>query len=499
MGQDLTKSITPPPLSLTQCLVDGQIDIARYIFYRRRIDGMSTNQLSMSLISKNKSTIPYGGTKHKRRTLRSVKRHKLLVRDDNGEVRELLSNDTRWYQLYVQSAPYHKRALSAFRLRFRMPYQSFIALSEDIEGHDLFCRWTKKDAVGEDSSNIKLLLLGCLRYIGRSWTLDDIEEANGISREVNRNFIDTFLEYGSTILYKKWVIDPAANRQTSDQEKLFKMAGFNGCIGSSDATHVGMLSCPAWTHNMHKGFKLNIPSRTYNVTVDHSRKILGSTEGHPATWNDKSLILFDRLISNINQGIIPNDYEFMLYEHDDNGNIVEVCYYGVWFMVDNGYLSWSCTVPPYKDATTYKEIRFSEWLESMRKDVECTFGILKGRFVILRYGVRFQSIVKCDKLWLTCLALHNMLIDIDGLDKNWDTGVPSDWEIISKTYNKKDDRIQTPFAIQRLKRKFYEIVNSEESSSPQDECDNFKIAIVNQKLLKDVIIFSRVCYQSSVC
>ena len=162
------------------------------------------------------------------------------------------------------------------------------------------------------------------------------------------------------------------------------MAGFNGCIGSSDAAHVGMISYTYWAHIMHKkGFKLNMPSRTYNATASHSRKILGTTSGHPATSNDKPLLLFDPLICNVNNGVIPNDFEFMLYERNSDGTIVEVTYKCVWFMVDSGYLSWSCTVPPIKYGTIYEEIRFSEWLELVRKDVECTFGILKGRFTAL--------------------------------------------------------------------------------------------------------------------
>jgi hypothetical protein len=59
----------------------------------------------------------------------------------------------------------------------------------------------------------------------------------------------------------------------------------------------------------------------------------------------------------------------------------------VWFIVNNGYLDWSCTVPLMKHPTSYQQIRFSEWMESMRKDVECTFGILKGRFLLLKYGI----------------------------------------------------------------------------------------------------------------
>jgi hypothetical protein len=79
-------------------------------------------------------------------------------------------------------------------------------------------------------------------------------------------------------------------------------------------------------------------------------------------------------------------------------------------MVDNGYLCWPTTVPPMKDAIIYHDIRFSKWLESMRKDAECTFGILKGRFRILKTGVRVHGVEATDKIWLTCCALHNFVL-----------------------------------------------------------------------------------------
>jgi hypothetical protein len=50
----------------------------------------------------------------------------------------------------------------------------------------------------------------------------------------------------------------------------------------------------------------------------------------------------------------------------------------------------------------------------------------------LKTGVRVQGVetVTVDKVWLTCCALHNWLLDIDGLDKDWDgRNVPtSEWE-----------------------------------------------------------------------
>ena len=157
-----------------------------------------------------------------------------------------------------------------------------------------------------------------------------------------------------------------------------------------------MFSCPQWARNCYKDFKLNHPARTYNVIVDHSRRVLGSTLGHPGSYNDKTLILYDSFVSSVNDGKIPNDFEFNLFERNQEGDVVEACYKGVWFMVGNGYLSWSCTVPPSTNGTTYEMIRFSKWVEYIRKDVECKFGILKGRFTILRYGFRLQSIYCCD-------------------------------------------------------------------------------------------------------
>ena len=58
----------------------------------------------------------------------------------------------------------------------------------------------------------------------------------------------TFLEYSSSILYKRYVIDYTLNCDIKEQDKLFRLAGFDGCIGSTDATHIPLLKCPHWAH-----------------------------------------------------------------------------------------------------------------------------------------------------------------------------------------------------------------------------------------------------------
>merc|ERR1712176_782327 len=95
-------------------------------------------------------------------------------------------------------------------------------------------------------------------------------------------------------------------------------------------------------------------------------------------------------------------------------------YRGGWVLVDNGYLPWPSLVPPSKMSLSYSEMRFSRWVESLRKDVECTFGIMKGRFRILKTGIPLHGIEVTDRVWLTCCALHNFLLEEDNLNSQWD-------------------------------------------------------------------------------
>ena len=167
------------------------------------------------------------------------------------------------------------------------------------------------------------------------------------------------------------------------------------------------------------GYKFKHTACTYNMTVNHRRRILSKPIGHPARFNDKTLIRYDDFVSAIKLGCYDDTYEFQLYDYNEHGNEVIVKYKGCWLIVDNGYLKWSVTVPPLKKSDLKDEIRFSEWLESIRKDVECAFGILKGRWRVLKYGIKLHGIGNCDKIWLTCCAMHNMLLEVDGLSDRW--------------------------------------------------------------------------------
>lgn len=154
----------------------------------------------------------------------------------------------------------------------------------------------------------------------------------------------------------------------------FQLAGMPGACASSDATSIVHKMCSHRIQRVHKGFKTKYPTRTFNLTVNHRREILGSTRGHPGSFNDKTVVMYDDFIMDIKQGHIFSDYEFKLLEHCGE-EIVAVKYRGVWIVVDNGYHNWSITVPPFTNSCRRDEIRWSEWLESMRKDVEVSLSL----------------------------------------------------------------------------------------------------------------------------
>ena len=98
-------------------------------------------------------------------------------------------------------------------------------------------------------------------------------------------------------------------------------------------------------------------------------------------------------MSGICDNSVLDDCDFELLAHGkEDGEVKSLRFLGAYLIVDNGHLNWSCTVPLFGVTNNIDEIRWSKWLEFMCKDVECTFGILKGRWRILKSGVRIKQL-----------------------------------------------------------------------------------------------------------
>ena len=102
---------------------------------------------------------------------------------------------------------------------------------------------------------------------------------------------------------------------------------------------------------------------------------------------------------------------------------------GVYYICDGGYHKWTCMINPMKHTSVRSDRLWSEWLESTKKDVECTFGSLKSRWRFLRNGIVLQDQNSIDNVFFTCCILHNMILECDGLDCRWEKEV--DWETLN--------------------------------------------------------------------
>ena len=108
-----------------------------------------------------------------------------------------------------------------------------------------------------------LLVLGALRFLGRGWCFDDLEECTYVSAETHRRFLLAFIEVGSTSWYglsalfitslyflfseyifnfvprfKTHVVFPTTLLEAEEHTPEFMAAQCRGAIASTDAIHI---------------------------------------------------------------------------------------------------------------------------------------------------------------------------------------------------------------------------------------------------------------------
>ena len=153
-----------------------------------------------------------------------------------------------------------------------MPHGAFFSLVNKARYLNWFPNPEKCNALGQIGIPLELLLLGCLRYIGRGWTFDNLYETTFVSIDVFRSFFKhKFIVIGATILYPLYVTEPTTDDEIKACMYEFSKAGFDGAIGSADATHIVWDRCPFKFKNLSSGGKENGTAKAFEITVNHRR------------------------------------------------------------------------------------------------------------------------------------------------------------------------------------------------------------------------------------
>ena len=334
------------------------------------------------------------------------------------ELRPIYNNST-WGQMLLNPRikdPADRKGGILFRRRFRVPFPMFEQIVKLVRDKKWFSE--RPDATGRVAAPLELKVLGVLRVLGLGYCFDGIEELCFISAEVNRLFFHRFCTLFSSHLWEKYCSHPKSAEEIKKTMRVYERLGMPGCIGSTDCVHIRWERCPAGDRHHHKG-KEGYSTLSYELTCDHTSKIIAVTKGHPGARNDMTIVRFDGFVTAIHNRELYQDVKYNL--KDLNGNEREEK--GAYLIVDGGYHKWRCLQCPMKHSSIPKQSLWSEWLETVRKDVECVFGVLKGRFRCLKLPIYYFNKKNIDDMFFTCCILHNMLLINDGLDKRWEKDV----------------------------------------------------------------------------
>ena len=327
-------------------------------------------------------------------------------------------------------------------LRFRVPFilfeQKIIPMCRD---NNVF------DITYESKTNvpIEFKILPSLRLLGRGNCYDDINELSSVPCSTVQVYFLKFVERFALLFYDEFIRCPG---EASLKERMdhYAALGLGGAFGSVDCTRVHWDKCPKWLTNYCIG-KEGFPVLAFLLICDHNRQIVHvSRNAYLGALNDINIAKIDPFILDLMEGkYLP--VEFTLLKED--GTRAQC--YGAYLISDNGFLQTSIFMDPIKARFGEKEIFWSEWLESVRKDVECVFGILKGRFRILRGRMQQHQAKDIKNIFITCCILHNMInmyndaianpvyeIDpniSDDIFLAWDPSVHGSWDEYIHKYN----------------------------------------------------------------
>ena len=256
-----------------------------------------------------------------------------------------------------------------FRRRFRLPYPLFQYLASLCKEFNIF------DSIYTTRIPIEAKLLGCLRILGRDACADDITEITGNTLgESTMNYVFKKFIHGFQSKLYPLIVYPAKGEYLQEVMNTYAALGLPGAIGSMDCTHVKWVMCPKRKKFPCKGLE-GFPTLAFQVVVDHNRRVQSVSQSFLGATPDKS-ICGNHLFSLAAQHGSLEELEYELY--DTFGNKYRCK--GGYIIVDGGYIDCICFIDPDKYRMDKTAVLWSEWLESVRKDVECFFGVIKIRF-----------------------------------------------------------------------------------------------------------------------
>lgn len=322
--------------------------------------------------------------------------------------------DAHWYKLFLTEGDVRDNTFEAsiyrasmFQANFRLDFDKVSELVDIFIAKQWITKTKRMNSCFLLKIKTELLILGCLHILAHSSPFQIVSANVNMSPSTVRRFFHVFIAEMYSIK-NEYISMP------SNLDEARKVMGecaslkFPGCLGSIDVVHCNWDSCPSGDYNLYKG-KEKYPSIAWEVVVKHNRRIMSVSQPYAGTFNDQHIVKIDStVIDLLPTGSWLDSLHFQMV--DKYG--ATMIHKGPYFICDNGYLEWPQLMNPLPGgALNTKEKNYSKLIESVRKDVECCFGILKKRWKIIKHALRYRHVRYCDRIFVTCCILHNMMVD----------------------------------------------------------------------------------------
>ena len=306
-----------------------------------------------------------------------------------------------------------------FREMFRIPLPLFHKILErarQAAGPDT---WQDELSLvpqpGPPPTPLALKVLGVLKVLADGM-LRASASLLGMSKTVLIRFMNRFVPWFVETFFKEEIRMPRTVEEVKKHSDIYARLGYPGCVLSHDGVHVPWGNCPYLARHRYTG-KEGFPSVVFNVCVSHAWEIFSVTDGFPGATNDKTVVRFDAGITSLREDKLFTEFQY----HLRGSGLMK----GAYSICDGGYHRWPETICGYKYSGDLWEQRVSKRHESIRKDAEMTFGMMKQRFFILRNKILVKNEGQIDSIFKMCAILHNMILRFDKRDN---LGVlDSDW------------------------------------------------------------------------
>ena len=319
--------------------------------------------------------------------------------------------ESNWYRKYlspeVRDRTYvlsSRDRMGEFRCLFRMPLKKV----DELVAMFLERGWINKTRKCSNDEQIKLkaelLIMGTLNVLGHNNPFRVISSNTEMSFTVHLHFFHHFLDKMYSVR-AEFIHLPRTRAELDEIMQRYAEKYIPGAGGSIDVVHMKWSACPAGDSNRAKG-KEGYPTVAFEVISDFDRRILAISSIQFGTRNDKHIVKIDKAVAEIRDGW----YSTVNWNFKDSKGRDKTAV-GVYLICDGGYLRWPMLICPYASAgVATLEGYFSSNLESVRKDVECVFGILKKRWRIVEAGLRFRDIKVVEKIFVVSSMLHNFML-----------------------------------------------------------------------------------------